>query len=204
MILQNKKDIPRGKFKTPYINAKYVFPGLIALALSLIYIYNKDSALTFITNEKQMNEASVLVTSLDEIKIKTVIASVTETDRMGFEAANSDLETYMSGLNQEKYSSLVSSLPLSEDLKFESGLSLFKHKSPMWIFIIITFFLGIWAFRSNLSLSPLLGLICCLYMMAELGVSNWIGFGIWLLVGLVIYFAYSRKHSNLHRMEETI
>ncbi|MGZ4157021.1 MAG: amino acid permease C-terminal domain-containing protein, partial [Bacteroidia bacterium] len=56
----------------------------------------------------------------------------------------------------------------------------------------------VWAFRQNLSLIPMLGLICCLYMMAELGLSNWIGFSIWLLVGLLIYFGYSRKHSKLN------
>jgi APA family basic amino acid/polyamine antiporter len=204
LVLQNKKDIPRGKFKTPYINSKFVFPGLIILALSLTFVYNKESAIAFLTNEKQMNEASVIVTSLDESQRKSTIETVLASDKTGFETANSDLETYMSGLSSESYSALVNSLPLNEDVKFESGFNLFKHKIPMWIFIIITFFLCIWAFRSNLSLIPLLGLICCLYMMAELGVSNWIGFGIWLLIGLVIYFTYSRKHSKLNKAEQII
>ena len=43
----------------------------------------------------------------------------------------------------------------------------------------------------------MLGLVSCLYMMSELGVSNWIGFGIWLFVGLIVYFGYSRKNSKL-------
>jgi hypothetical protein len=33
-------------------------------------------------------------------------------------------------------------------------------------------------------------------MMAELSVWNWIYFGIWLLLGLVIYFGFSRKNSK--------
>ena len=49
----------------------------------------------------------------------------------------------------------------------------------------------------NLSLIPVLGLLSCLYMMCELGISNWIGFGIWLVVGLMVYFAYGYKHSKL-------
>jgi hypothetical protein len=35
-------------------------------------------------------------------------------------------------------------------------------------------------------------------MMSELSLSNWIGFGVWLLVGLFIYLGYSRKNSKLN------
>jgi hypothetical protein len=34
--------------------------------------------------------------------------------------------------------------------------------------------------------------------MSELHVENWLRFGIWLLVGLVIYFLYGRHHSKLN------
>ena len=34
--------------------------------------------------------------------------------------------------------------------------------------------------------------------MTELGITNWIRFGIWLLVGFVIYFLYSYSHSKLN------
>jgi hypothetical protein len=40
--------------------------------------------------------------------------------------------------------------------------------------------------------------LSCLYMMSEIPLQNWIYFGIWLLVGLVIYFTYSRNHSKLN------
>ena len=129
---------------------------------------------------------------------KNVIALVAALG-IAFAAANMDVETYMNNLPEEKYGELVRSLPIEEGQKFESGWSLFKHKIPMWIFIFISIGLAIWAFRENLSLIPMLGLVSCLYMMAELGVSNWIGFGIWLLVGLVIYFGYSKKNSKLNK-----
>jgi len=35
------------------------------------------------------------------------------------------------------------------------------------------------------------------YLMAQLGITNWMRFIIWLIVGLVIYFSYSRRHSKL-------
>jgi APA family basic amino acid/polyamine antiporter len=36
--------------------------------------------------------------------------------------------------------------------------------------------------------------------MLGLPASNWWRFGIWLAIGLVIYFAYGRKHSRLARV----
>jgi len=46
--------------------------------------------------------------------------------------------------------------------------------------------------------TPLLSAGCCILLMLGLPASNWWRFGIWLLLGLVIYFAYGRKHSRLH------
>ncbi|MCW3070803.1 MAG: amino acid permease [Bacteroidetes bacterium] len=197
LVLQNKKDIPRGKFKTPYINAKFIMPLLLVAGIVLSFTFNKEATVAFLSNEKKMNDASTIVTSLKADEVSSIKVHLMQTDSAAFMAANADVETYMSSLSEPQYASMVQSLPVSEDLKYESGLSLFKHKIPMWIFIIISFGLAVWAFRANLSLIPLLGLVSCLYMMAELGVSNWIGFGIWLLLGLVIYFGYSRKNSKL-------
>lgn len=199
LVLQNKKDIPRGKFKTPYINAKFIMPALLLLTSILAFTYNKEATLHFLTNEKQINDASTIVTSLKADQIIETKSHIQFYDSTAFAAANMDVETYMNSLSEEKYGDLVRSLPIEENQKFESGWSLFKHKIPMWIFIFISIGLAIWAFRANLSLIPLLGLVSCLYMMAELGVSNWIGFGIWLMVGLVIYFGYSKKNSKLNK-----
>jgi APA family basic amino acid/polyamine antiporter len=34
-----------------------------------------------------------------------------------------------------------------------------------------------------------------------LELANWIGFGVWLVIGLVVYFGYSRKRSLLGKVE---
>ena len=54
-----------------------------------------------------------------------------------------------------------------------------------------------WTFK-NLSLIPVLGLLSCMYLMTELGYTNWLRFLIWLAIGLIIYFTYSYKNSNLN------
>jgi len=46
-------------------------------------------------------------------------------------------------------------------------------------------------------LIPLLGAAACLYLALQLPLITWLRFGLWLVLGLVIYFAYSRRHSAL-------
>lgn len=200
LVLENKKDIPRGKFKTPYINSKFIMPLLLIISVILSFTYNKEATMAFLTNEKQMNDASTIVTSLNNDQIADIKSHIQTNDSTNLASANGDIETYMNNLPEEDYATLVNSLPIEDGQKFESGFSLFKHKIPMWIFIIITIILTFISFTKKLSLIPLLGLISCLYMMAELGVSNWIGFGIWLAIGLIIYFGYSKKHSKLNTL----
>jgi APA family basic amino acid/polyamine antiporter len=48
---------------------------------------------------------------------------------------------------------------------------------------------------------PLLGILVNLALMIGLGWSNWLRLIIWLVIGLVIYFGYSRKHSHLRQGE---
>ncbi|MGZ4049767.1 MAG: amino acid permease, partial [Bacteroidia bacterium] len=162
LVLQNKPDIPRGKFKTPYINSKYIMPVLLIGTIVLSFKFNKEATISFLTNEKKMNDATTIVTSLKENQISDIKQHIMATDSAAFTANNNDVETYMSSLDETKYAAMVTALPIGEDLKFESGFSLFKHKIPMWFFIIISLGLTVWAFRQNLSLIPMLGLICCL------------------------------------------
>jgi basic amino acid/polyamine antiporter, APA family len=70
---------------------------------------------------------------------------------------------------------------------------------PMLAFFILTVVMAVMAFLKNLSLIPLLGLISCCYLLTGMAVSNWKWFGIWLVIGLVIYFAYGFKNSKLNK-----
>jgi hypothetical protein len=44
-----------------------------------------------------------------------------------------------------------------------------------------------------------LGMVSCLYMMTQLGFYNWVLFGVWLIIGLVVYFGYGYRNSKLAR-----
>jgi Na+/H+ antiporter NhaA len=75
------------------------------------------------------------------------------------------------------------------------------HKIPYIVFVIFSLIMVALAFAKRLSLIPFLGVMCCTYLMTELGWTNWVRFGLWLAVGLVIYFAYGFWNSKLHHRE---
>jgi basic amino acid/polyamine antiporter, APA family len=50
-------------------------------------------------------------------------------------------------------------------------------------------------------LVPILGILICGYMMSSLPRATWERLIVWMILGLVIYFAYSRSHSKLARAE---
>ena len=56
------------------------------------------------------------------------------------------------------------------------------------------------SFQRRLSLLPVLGLLINLYLMTQLGISNWTLFFIWLLIGLGVYFGYGYANSRLNRV----
>jgi basic amino acid/polyamine antiporter, APA family len=69
---------------------------------------------------------------------------------------------------------------------------------PMFIFFVVFIIMAFYSFTRNLSLIPVAGILTCLYLMAQIHVKNWVGFTVWLFVGLVIYFSYSYKNSRLN------
>ena len=72
-----------------------------------------------------------------------------------------------------------------------------RERIPYFAFCLLVLGITIAGFIKNYSLIPVLGLISCFYLMTELGTTNWLRFIIWLVIGLVIYFNYSRKNSKL-------
>jgi amino acid transporter len=116
---------PPSKFKTPYVNAKYIVPALFILSIVLLFVFNKPTLNYYL--------------SLDDFMIKI----------------------------------------------------------PVYIFFIGFAIFSVLAFRFNFSLIPSLGLLCCFYMLSQLGHKNWLYFTVWLIIGLIIYFVYGRRHSKL-------
>jgi basic amino acid/polyamine antiporter, APA family len=51
-------------------------------------------------------------------------------------------------------------------------------------------------------LVPILGILCCVGLMLTLPGDTWLRLLVWLVIGFVIYFGYSRHHSVLQRERE--
>ncbi len=49
---------------------------------------------------------------------------------------------------------------------------------------------------------PIIGALLCGLLLSQLTIQTWIRFVVWLAIGLVIYFGYSRKHSKLQNGQE--
>jgi len=94
--------------------------------------------------------------------------------------------------------------PSAEDIKdgVETAGGGFVHRIPYLVFSIFSVVMVVLCFVKRLSLIPVLGVMCCTYLMTELGWKNWFRFAIWMLVGFGVYFLYSYKHSKLHIREE--
>jgi basic amino acid/polyamine antiporter, APA family len=127
LVLDHSKDTPKPRFKTPYVNARYVLPFLYLATVWMVLIYYPPRGL-------------------------------------------------------------------------DSFLS--RQNIPNLFFIVVATSLTVLSIVKRLSLIPVLGLLSCFYLMSQLGATNWARFGIWLLVGLGIYFVYSRKSSKLARVNE--
>ena len=143
LVLENSKHPPvRPKFKTPYLNGRYLIPLLYTAVVLVIYCcFKADAWDIFFSMEPRANEAGQL----------------------------------------------------------EAGWDLFKHKIPMLLFILVATGVTVLSFVKKLSVIPVLGLLTCLYLMTQLGITNWARFLIWLVVGLAIYFLYGRHSSKLSR-----
>lgn len=97
--------------------------------------------------------------------------------------------------NQNGFMNFLTSTPATGSEM--SSLSVFLHNIPLWIFVIITLILTGLCMVRKYSLIPVLGLVSCLYMMSQIELKNWVGFMVWLAIGLVLYFSYGYKNSKL-------
>ena len=200
LVLQDKPDIQRGKFRIPYMNSKYIVPPFFIILIILAFTKYQPEANHFIFNKVQVYEPVTFITSLTEEELANVQKQISENhERHQVIENTSDAEAYLSYLSASEYQEFIDQAAVSPDKKYESGWSLFAHKIPMWIFFVLCVVISYYCVVKNLSLIPVLGLLSCLYMMCELGISNWVGFGIWLLIGLVIYFLYGYRHSKLNK-----
>jgi len=195
LVLNQRKDLPKGRFKIPYLNAGIYLPVILIATSLIIFVTYPEDVKNFVLNEPQLVKPSELVPDLTREEIQNLSFN------------NYDSENLLAYLEQikseDQYKQILQEGGIPQEKYILSGWNLFKLKIPMWIFIIFALLMIVLSVIRKFSLIPTLGLVSCFYMMCELHVSNWIGFGIWLIIGLSIYFTYSRKNSKLRSVSKT-
>jgi APA family basic amino acid/polyamine antiporter len=65
------------------------------------------------------------------------------------------------------------------------------------IFVVISVSIATLTFIKKFSIIPVIGMLCCLYLMIEIPARSWVVFFGWMAFGLVIYFSYGFWRSRL-------
>ncbi len=184
---------PERKFKIPYINGQFILPIVFILSLALTFYWNTTASKNFIFNKS-------LITHKEKIiSIAQNTPAFSEALKNSLKANTfSELKTLILTKSETELYHLL--LPLAENYPdlYESSFRIFLHNFPLWLFWGLFLYFSIETYLRKHSLIPVAGLITCLYMMSQIELQNWIGFLIWLLLGLIIYFTYSIHQSKLN------
>ena len=70
------------------------------------------------------------------------------------------------------------------------------------VFVFILIIVALFSFLRKYSVIPVVGALCCLYLMIEIPAVSWVWFFVWMTIGLVFYSFYGRRKSLLAKDEE--
>jgi APA family basic amino acid/polyamine antiporter len=68
------------------------------------------------------------------------------------------------------------------------------------VFVIAAIVIALFSFLRNYSIIPVLGVLCCMYLMIEIPAKSWMVFFGWMSFGLLIYFLYGFRKSKLRQV----
>jgi APA family basic amino acid/polyamine antiporter len=91
------------------------------------------------------------------------------------------------------YNGFMRSMPSNHDLTRDWGW----EKFPYLTFYIVFLVMSILTWRKQWSVIPVLGVITNLYLIAGIGHWNWLRFGVWCAIGLVVYYLYGLRRSRV-------
>ncbi len=187
------------KFKTPYINSKYIIPTLFVVGIAASFYFNANGVEDFLHGRKlkPMEEIAPNLSAGEFSLLANEAAIISSVEFKNFSSA----QEFLKNIDENDLRIAVTTANLSVEKVFNSGYDVWKHNIPLWMFLILCVVICEESFRKNISLIPVLGLTSCLYLMSELGITNWVRFLAWLGIGLVIYFSYGRFNSKLKNNE---
>jgi len=196
VLLIPRKEKIGGRFHLPYVNGKIIFPLIIAGAIACVFLLNKNyfaDKVDFSFERKVDAFSSVIPQkNVDTVKVAADIEK--------YLVSKSDPDSAFIKLSNEVIAAKTAPEKLSIANDFISGNDTTQsrtNKVSISIFWLLMIGLALMSFIKNYSLIPLLGVSTCLYLLTGMSLSNWIWFGCWLVLGIIIYFLYGYKKSKL-------
>lgn len=121
LMLQNRTDIPRGKFKTPYVNGKYIMPVLVVGIIVMLFTVAdfKQPTMDFLTNKETLKDQSDMIADLSAKEAAQLKANVMAIDSLGVNRLGSDMVAYF-----EQESKIDSTSALSAIKVKNKGMSI--------------------------------------------------------------------------------
>jgi amino acid transporter len=196
VLLIPRKEKVAGKFNLPYINGKLIFPAIVLGAIVLIALFAKSyfpNKIDF-SFEKRVDalEASIPKEKLDTVLVAQSIEQslvLENTKDSIFKDLSDSIKVRTNAANKLLYAKSFISSANTEQSR--------TQKVSTIIFWVLMLLLAIISFIKNYSLIPLLGVSSCLYLLIGMTLANWLWFGGWLVLGLIVYFLYGYKKSKL-------
>jgi basic amino acid/polyamine antiporter, APA family len=196
ILLIPRKEKVAGKFNMPYVNGKFIFPvmliGSIFLASSLSKNYFSDKV--DFSNEKRVDALASIIPA----KYSDTVA-IAQNFENGLMVENK-IDSTFKGLQDSLTVRSIASEKINFAKSFISAANTEQSKTmkvSVILFWLLMIGLAILAFIKNYSLIPLLGVASCLYLLTGMTLANWLWFGGWLGLGLIVYFLYGFKKSKL-------
>lgn len=195
LLIPNKEKVA-GRFHLPYISGKFIFPlitiAAIVMASMLSKGYFADKASFSFEHNTEALSTKIPHQNVDTVAaaagIQDYLVSMNYTDSSFIKLTNAVKAEPVAAAKYKLANDFVSGNDPVQGKTTKVSLMIF------WVLLVI---LSIMAFVKNYSLIPLMGVSTCLYLLTGMTLSNWLWFGGWLVLGLIIYFIYGYKKSKL-------
>jgi basic amino acid/polyamine antiporter, APA family len=211
ILLIPRKEKIAGKFNMPYLNGKFIFPAMLITSILTIIVIAPYFSMP--SKERVLKtDVSYFKNIIDFSKERRIEALAKIIPAKSFDTTaitqNFEksllLENKQDTIFKDLQDSLAIRITAADKMNFAKSFISAANteqsrtmKVSLVLFWILMLLLSAVTFIRNYSLIPLLGVSSCLYLLTGMTLSNWLWFGGWLGLGLIVYFLYGYKKSKL-------
>jgi len=187
ILLIPRKEKQPGKFNLPYINGKIIFPVIVIGALIACAVLSKGYFADKVNFTKE-NKINALAEIIPQSNFDTAL--IVENINQNVLAQRNSIKEFASLQDSLSVKNTTAEkLEYTQSFIADSNTEQSKTmKISLIIFWLSMILLSIMSFVKNYSLIPLLGVSSCMYLLTGMTLANWLWFGGWLSIGLIVYF----------------